>query len=65
VQNDWDRTKRTAIIIGIAGIALELVTVILLASKRIPPSYGTPMVITGMFLAFVPVFVLARRHKGK
>lgn len=57
------QSKRPAIILGVIGIAIELVAVLLLAQKKIPTSYGTPMVITGMLLAFVPLFVLARSKR--
>lgn len=65
MQSDWERSKRTAIIIGVLGVILEAVTVILLASKRIPANFGTPLVVTGMLLAFVPIFLMARRHKKR
>jgi hypothetical protein len=57
------RSKRTAIILGVCGIAIEVVTVLLLAQKKIPTTFGTPLVITGMLMAFVPLFVLARMRK--
>jgi hypothetical protein len=59
------RNKRTAIILGVLGIAIELITVLLLAQKRIPTTYGVPLVITGMLLAFVPLFALARMGKRR
>ena len=65
MQNDWHRKKRLAIYIGVFGILLEAVAVFLLASKRIDPKIGTPLAIAGMFIAFVPLFVLARRHKKR
>ena len=65
MPSDWDRTKRLAMYIGGFGILLEAVTVFLLASKRIDPKIGTPLVIAGMFIAFVPLFVLARRQKKR
>jgi hypothetical protein len=65
VQSDWNRSKKIAIVIGILGIAIEAVTVMLLASKRIPSAYGTPLVVTGMLLAFVPIFLMARRHRRR
>jgi hypothetical protein len=57
------RHNKTAIAIAIAGILLEVIAIALLASKRVPVSAGMPMVLAGMLLAFVPVFVLARRGK--
>lgn len=61
----WDRGKRIAVVIGLAGIAIEIIAIALLASKRIPSSIGMPIAVTGMFLAFVPIFVLSRRRKGR
>ncbi len=57
------QSKRTAIILGIIGIAIEVIAVMLLAQKRIPTTYGIPLVVAGMFLAFVPLFVLARMRR--
>ena len=59
------QNKRTAIILGVTGIAIELIAVFLLAQKRIPTTYGIPLVIAGMFLAFVPLFVLARMRRRR
>ena len=55
--------KRIAIIVGVIGIALEVIAVVLIAQKRIPTTYGIPLVVAGMFLAFVPLFVLARMKR--
>jgi hypothetical protein len=57
------RSKRTAVILGVAGIAIELTTVLLLAQKKIPTTYGVPLAVAGMFLAFVPLFVVARMRR--
>lgn len=57
------QSKRTAILLGIIGIAVELIAVFLLARKTITPTIGIPLVIAGMFLAFVPLFVLARMRR--
>ena len=59
------RSKRTALILGFLGIAAELIAVVLLAQKRIPTTYGIPIVVAGMFLAFVPLFVLARMKRKR
>ena len=59
------RGNRIPIILAVAGIAIELVAVALLATKTLPPTFGVPLVMAGMFLAFVPVFVLARRARHK
>ncbi len=63
MPSDWNRTRKFAVIIGVVGIVIEVIAVFLLAQKRIPSSIGTPLVVAGMFLAFVPIFVMARRHK--
>jgi hypothetical protein len=52
-----------AIAIALIGIALEIAAIFLLLQKRIPTAYAMPMIIAGMFLAFVPMFVVARRMK--
>jgi hypothetical protein len=59
------RSKRTAILLGVAGIAIELITVLLLAQKKIPTTYGVPLAVVGMFLAFVPLFVVARMRRRR
>lgn len=64
-MSDWQRTKRTAMILGIAGIAIEAITVFLLAQKRLPENVATPVLVGGMLLAFIPMFVLARHAKRK
>jgi len=56
-------SKRTAILLGVSGIAIEVIAVLLLAQKKIPTTYGIPLVVAGMFLAFVPLFVLARMRR--
>jgi len=58
-------SKRTAIILGVIGIAIEVIAVVLIAQKRIPTTYGIPLVVAGMFLAFVPLFVLARMKRRR
>ena len=55
--------KRTAIILGLTGIAVEMIAVMLLAQKRIPTTYGIPLIVGGMLLAFVPLFLLARSKR--
>jgi hypothetical protein len=57
--------KRLAIGIAITGILIELAAIVLLASKQISMPVATPLIITGMFMAFVPVFVVARRARRK
>jgi hypothetical protein len=59
------QSKRTAILLGVIGIAIEVIAVLLLAQKRIPTTFGIPLVVAGMFLAFVPLFVLARMRRRR
>ena len=59
------QSKRTAIILGVLGIAIEVIAVLMLAQKRIPTTYGVPLAVAGMFLAFVPLFVLARMRRRR
>ena len=55
--------KRTAVILGFIGMAVEVIAIVLLAQKRIPTTYGIPLVIAGMLLAFVPLFLVARTKR--
>lgn len=59
------QSKRTAIVLGILGIAVEVTAVLLLAQKHISATIGVPLVVAGMFLAFVPLFVLARMRRRR
>lgn len=59
------RNNAVPIAIGILGILLEVATLTLMASNRLATSTGTPLIIAGMLLAFVPVFVLARRARRR
>ena len=56
-------SNRTPLVIAALGITIEVVTIFLLSSKRIPTSVGMPLMITGMLMAFVPLFVVARRSR--
>ena len=59
------RDNRLPIAIALVGIVIELVTVYLLASKRLDFTYGQPLIIVGMLMAFVPLFVVARRARRR
>jgi len=59
-----NRTRTLIIVIAILGIGLEAVAIALMASKRLTMSGAMPLIILGMFLAFVPIFVATRR-RGK
>ena len=58
-------SNRTPIVIAILGIVLEAVVLYLLSSKQISEQYATPLIITGMLMAFVPLFVLSRRSRKR
>lgn len=57
------KTKRFAIALALAGIAIEVVALVLLASERIGTAVAVPLIVAGMFLAFAPVFLVARRAR--
>ncbi|HYK03673.1 MAG TPA: hypothetical protein VE974_18085 [Thermoanaerobaculia bacterium] len=57
--------RKLAIIIAILGITLEIVAIYLLAWKRITTGIAIPMIVAGMFLGFVPIFVVARRARRR
>jgi hypothetical protein len=58
-------SNRTPIAIAVVGIIIEVVTLFLLSTKRIAESTATPLIISGMLMAFVPLFVLARRSRRR
>ena len=63
-MNDGSRkNNRFLIAIAIFGILIELAAVALLASKRITVPFAMPMIIVGMFMAFVPLFAASRRAR--
>lgn len=64
-MHDVKRNNRIPIIIAVIGIVLEGIAIWLMASKRIPVSTATPLILAGMFMAFVPIFVAARRAKRR
>jgi hypothetical protein len=57
--------NRTPIAIAVIGILVEAVTLYLLATKQIAESVATPLIVTGMLMAFVPLFVVARRSRRR
>ena len=57
------RRNAVPIAIGVIGIVIEIVAVTLLSSKRLSTTIGTPLILAGMLMAFVPIFVLARRAR--
>ena len=58
-----NRARKLTIIVALIGIVLELVAIALLAGQRITYPTALPMIVVGMFLAFVPIFVLTRRRR--
>lgn len=64
-RSEGKPSNKIPIAIAIVGILIELVAIVLLASKRVSVPVGMPLVMAGMLMAFVPVFVLARRAKHR
>ena len=58
-------TRRNVLPISLAilGIAIEAIAIYLLGAKRIPTGVAVPLIVAGMFLGFVPIFVVARRAR--
>ena len=57
--------NRIPIAIAVAGLIVEVVTIYLLSQKQITESVATPLLITGMLMAFVPLFLVARRSRRR
>lgn len=49
--------------LAIVGIAVEAIAIYLLGAKRISMGVAAPLIVAGMFLGFVPIFVVARRAR--
>ncbi|HEY0160982.1 MAG TPA: hypothetical protein VGF28_27100 [Thermoanaerobaculia bacterium] len=62
-MSDEKQTKKFTIALALAGIALELVAIMLMAAERISTTVAVPLMIAGMFLAFAPMFLVARRAR--
>jgi hypothetical protein len=62
---DEKKTKRFTIALALAGIAIEVAALLLLSSERIGTSVAVPLIVAGMFLAFAPVFLVARRARRR
>lgn len=58
-----DKRRSMGIWIALAGIAIELVAIWLLRSGRIAVPVAMPILIVGMFMAFVPAFMLLRSKR--
>jgi hypothetical protein len=62
---DEEKTKRFTVALAVAGIAVEVTAIMLLASERIGTTVAVPLIIAGMFLAFAPMFLVARRARRR
>ena len=58
-------SNRTPITIAVIGLIIEAVTIFLMARKSVSATVATPLIITGMLMAFVPLFVVARRSRRR
>lgn len=58
-----NRRNTFPVVLALIGIAIELLAIFLLSQKRITMTIAGPMIVAGMFLAFVPIFVVARRAR--
>ncbi|HUR83007.1 MAG TPA: hypothetical protein VM733_19770 [Thermoanaerobaculia bacterium] len=58
-------SNRIPLAIAAIGLCIEAIVLVLLSTKRIPQTYATPLIITGMLMAFVPLFVVARRSRRR
>lgn len=63
MNEDRKKANRMLFAVALFGIVLEAVAIYLLSSKRIETAVAIPLVIAGMFIAFVPIFAVARRAK--
>ena len=62
-MDEPSRKRRFQIALAVAGILIEGIAIALLASKRISPTFATPIILAGMFMAFVPMFAVARARR--
>lgn len=58
-----DKRRSMGIWIALAGIAIEMAAIWLLRSGRIAVPVAMPILIVGMFMAFVPAFMLLRSKR--
>ena len=52
-------SKKLALVLAATGIAIELITVALMSSGRLSTRGAVPLMVIGMFLAFLPLFTAA------
>jgi hypothetical protein len=62
-MTELSRKRRLQMALAVAGIAIEGIAIWLLASKQISVAYATPIILAGMFMAFVPMFAVARSKR--
>ena len=62
-MDEPSRKRRLQIALAVAGIIIEGIAIALLASKQISPTFATPIILAGMFMAFVPMFAVARARR--
>ena len=62
---DEQKTKRFTIALAVAGILVEVTALMLLSSGRIGTTVAVPLIVAGMFLAFAPIFLVARRARRR
>ena len=60
---ELSRKRRLQIAMAVAGLAIEAIAIWLLTSKQITLTFATPLILAGMFLAFVPMFAVARSRR--
>ncbi|HEX8254928.1 MAG TPA: hypothetical protein VF846_17415 [Thermoanaerobaculia bacterium] len=63
MADESKRTKTFSVVLALAGIAIEIVAIALMSSERISVQTAMPLIIAGMFLAFAPIFLAARRAR--
>ena len=62
---ELSRKRRLQIALAVAGLAIEGIAIWLLASKQITLTVATPLILAGMFMAFVPMFAVARSKRRR
>lgn len=62
-MTELSRKRRLQIGLAVAGLVIEAIAIWLLASKQITLTVATPLILVGMFMAFVPMFAVARSKR--
>ncbi len=55
--------NRPLIILAIAGILIQLITIVLLVSGRVAVPVGMLLVIVGLFMATLPMVIAGRKSQ--